>query len=172
MIKPARRIRGISYAIRDVVLPARKIEEKGEKVLHLNIGDPNKYDSGTPQHMKDALCEATNQGLNGYAPSEGYPELREAIIEREKNRNNVKYSKDGICVTTGVTESLQMLLDAMLDPNDEILIPGPTYPQYSLIAHINNAKPIPYRCQEEKDWQPDVDYIRKRLSNRTKGIVL
>ena len=71
MIKASKRSQGISYAIREVVLPARKLEEKGIKVLHLNIGDPNKYDFDTPQHMKDALLEATNQGYNGYSPSEG-----------------------------------------------------------------------------------------------------
>lgn len=172
MIPAAKRTKGISYAIRDVVLPAKKLEKTGVKVLQINIGDPNKYDFDTPQHMKDALYQAAQDGFNGYAPSEGYHELREAICDREKNRNNVDYSTDDLCVTTGVTESLQMLLDAMLDANDELLIPGPTYPQYSLIAHINDAIPISYRCLEEENWQPDVDYIRKRISNRTKAIVL
>lgn len=172
MIKASQRSQGISYAIRDVVLPARKLEQKGIKVLHLNIGDPNKYDFDTPQHMKDALYNAAKEGYNGYAPSEGYLELRNAIVEREKERNNVSYTPDDICVTTGVTESLQILLSTLLDPNDEILIPGPTYPQYMLISQINNAQPVPYRCLEDDGWQPDVDHIRKEMSNRTKGIVI
>ena len=172
MIKASQRSQGISYAIRDVVLPARKLEQKGIKVLHLNIGDPNKYDFDTPQHMKDALYNAAKEGYNGYAPSEGYLELRNAIVEREKKRNNVSYTPDDICVTTGVTESLQILLSTLLDPNDEILIPGPTYPQYMLISQINNAQPVPYRCLEDDGWQPDVDHIRTEISNRTKGIVL
>lgn len=172
MIKASKRSQGIIYAIREVVLPARKLEKKGIKVLHLNIGDPNKYDFDTPQHMKDSLFEATNQEFNGYSPSEGDFELRQAIIEREKKRNNVDYQIEDICITTGVTEGLQILINALLNPNDEFLIPGPTYPQYSLITRFNDANPIPYRCIEEDGWQPDVEYIRKKISNRTKGIVI
>lgn len=172
MIEASKRSQGVSYAIRDVVLPARKLEKKGIKVLHLNIGDPNKYDFDTPQHMKDALYKAAQEKHNGYAPSEGYPELVNEIIKREKKRNNVEYTSDNICVTTGVTESLQMLLEASLDPNDELLIPGPTYPQYTLITKVCDALPIPYRCIEKEGWQPDVDQIREKMSNRTKGIVL
>lgn len=86
MIKAAQRCDVISYAIREVVLPARELEKKGINVLRLNIGDPNKYDFDTPQHMKDALYEAAKEGFNGYAPSEGDFELRNAIIEREKEK--------------------------------------------------------------------------------------
>ena len=172
MIRASNRSKNVSYAIRDVTLPAKKLEKQGKKILHLNIGDPNKYDFDTPQHMKDALYEAAQQGFNGYAPSEGYPELIDAIIDREKNRNNVNYSTDNICVTTGVTESLQILLETNLNPNEELIIPGPTYPQYNLITRINNALPVYYQCIEEEGWAPDVDQIRKRMTNRTKAIVI
>jgi len=172
MIEASRRSQGISYAIREVVLPAKELEKKGIKVLHLNIGDPNKYDFDTPQHIKDALYEAANQGHNGYAPSEGYKELRDAIVHREMKRNNINYEPDDVCITTGVTESLQLLLNATLNPNDELLIPGPTYPQYSLITQFNDAKPIPYRCIEEEGWQPDIQDIRKKISKRTKGLII
>jgi len=172
MIQSSKRSQGISYAIREVVLPAQELEKKGHKILHLNIGDPNKYDFDTPQHMKDALYQAAQEGHNGYTPSEGYLELRDAIVNREKQRNNVMYTPDDVCITTGVTESLQILLEASLDPNDELLIPGPTYPQYQLITRVNEALPIPYRCLEEEGWQPDVDQIRRKMSNRTKAIVL
>jgi len=172
MIKASERSQGVSYAIRDVVLPAKQLEKKGITVLHLNIGDPNKYDFDTPQHMKDALYDAANKGNNGYSLSEGYLELREGIVAREKKRNNVRYSPEDVCVTTGVTESLQLLLNASLDPGDELLIPGPTYPQYSLITRFNNAEPVAYRCIEEDGWQPDVEDIRKKISKRTKGITL
>jgi alanine-synthesizing transaminase len=172
MIKASKRSQGVSYAIREIVIPARELEKKGIKVLHLNIGDPNAYDFDTPQHIKDALCRIVNDGHNGYSLSEGDPELRKAIIEREKKRNSVDYKIEDICITTGVTEALQILLNASLDPNDELLIPGPTYPQYTIITRFNDANPIPYRCIEEEGWQPDVDNIRARISNRTKGIVL
>jgi tyrosine/nicotianamine family aminotransferase len=172
MIKASKRCESVSYAIREVVLPARKLEKKGIKISYLNIGDPNKYDFDTPQHMKEALYEATNQGFNGYTASEGDFELRNAIIKREKNRNNVDYKQDDVCITSGVTEGLQILLNASLDPGEELLIPGPTYPQYSLITRFNDAVPIAYRCIEEENWQPDVEDIRKNISEKTKGIVL
>jgi tyrosine/nicotianamine family aminotransferase len=172
MIQASQRSQNVNYAIREVTVPAKQLEKKGIKVIHLNIGDPNKYDFDTPDHMKKALYEASLQAHNGYAPSEGYTELREAIIEREKKRNNVNYIIENVCITTGVTESLQILLNASLYPNDELLIPGPTYPQYSLITCFNDAHPISYRCIEKEGWQPDVDDIRKKISNKTKGIVI
>ena len=172
MIKPAERAQGVNYAIREVVVPARELEKKGIKVLHLNIGDPNKYDFDTPQHMKDALYKAAMEGYNGYSPSEGDVELRNAIIEREKKRNKISYELGDTCITTGVTEGLQLLLNACLNPNDELLIPGPTYPQYTLITRFNNAKPVPYRCIEEEGWQPDVEHIRKSITSQTKAIIL
>jgi tyrosine/nicotianamine family aminotransferase len=172
MITASKRCQGISYAIREVVLPARELEKKGKKVLHLNIGDPNKYDFDTPKHIKEALCDVVNKNYNGYAPSEGDPELIKEIIKREKKRNKVDYRIEDICITTGVTEGLQIMLNATLDPGDELLIPGPTYPQYNLITKFNNAKPVPYHCIEEEWWQPDIDDIRKNITSRTKGIVI
>ncbi|RLF51228.1 MAG: alanine aminotransferase [Thermoplasmata archaeon] len=172
MIKASTRSQGINYAIREVVVPAKELEKKGIEVIHLNIGDPNKYDFDTPEHMKQAVYEAMNQGYNGYAPSEGYVELREAIVEREKRRNNVSYPLDNICITSGVTEALQLLINVLLNHHDELLIPGPTYPQYTLITRFNDAIPVPYRCIEENSWQPDVEDIRKKISSHTKGIVL
>ena len=172
MIKTSKRSKGVCYAIRDVVLPAKKLERGGIEVLHLNIGDPNKYDFDTPQHIKDALYEAANEGYNGYSPSEGFLELRNSIIERERKRNNVDYTPNNICITSGVTESLQILLNTSLDSGDELLVPGPTYPQYSLITRFNDAEPISYNCLENEGWQPDVDHIRKNISNHTEGIVL
>jgi len=172
MIHASKRSQGVSYAIRDVVVPARKLEAKGIKILHLNIGDPNKYDFDTPQHIKDAVYKAAKNGFNGYSPSEGIVELRNAIIKREKKRNHVDYNLDDICITTGVTEGLQILLNSILNQGDELLIPGPTYPQYNLITQFNGAIPTPYKCIEQESWQPDVEDIRKKLSNKTKGIVI
>ena len=87
MIEASKRSECVNYAIREVVVPARKLEQKGIKVLRINIGDPNKYDFDTPEHMKKALYDAAKEGYNGYAPSEGDSELCEEIIKREKNRN-------------------------------------------------------------------------------------
>lgn len=172
MIEPSERSQGVSYAIREVVLPARKLEEKGIKVIKLNIGDPIAYDFDTPMHIKEALYQAALDGYNGYAPSEGYRELREKIAMREKRRNGMDYDPDDICVTTGVTETLQIFLAASLNAGDELLVPGPTYPPYILVTRFNGAEPVAYRTIEEENWQPDVDDIRKKITDRTKAIVI
>jgi aspartate/methionine/tyrosine aminotransferase len=172
MMNASKRSQGVNYAIREVVVPAKELERKGHKVLKINIGDPNKYDFDTPKHIKDSVYQAALDGHNGYSPSEGEIELINEIIKREKIRNKVDYKTEDVCVTTGVTEALQILLNASLNPNDELLIPGPTYPQYSLITRFNDAEPVSYKCIEEDDWQPDVEDIRKKVTNKTKGIVV
>lgn len=172
MILPSERTKGIAYAIREVVTYARKLEEKGIEVLKLNIGDPIAYDFDTPDHIKHAVYQAAIDGYNGYAPSEGYATLRKEIALREKRRNKMDYKIDDICITTGVTESLQMFLSATLNQGDELLVPGPTYPPYNLITSFNGAKPIPYATIEEENWQPNIDDIRKKISERTKGLVI
>jgi len=122
--------------------------------------------------MKDALYRAALEGHNGYAPSEGYQELREEIAKRERRRNGMDYRTDDICITTGVTESLQMFLSATLNEGDELLVPGPTYPPYNLITAFNGAKSIPYATLEEEGWQPDIDDIRKKITEKTKAVVI
>lgn len=172
MVLPSKKAKNISYAIREVVVYARQLEKKGIKVLKMNIGDPIAYDFDTPQHMKEALYKAALDGYNGYAPSEGYEELRKAIAEREKKRNGMDYDIDDICITTGVTEALQIFLASCLNEGDELLVPGPTYPPYNLITTFHGAKPVPYATIESEGWQPDIDDIRKKINEKTKGIVI
>ncbi|RLI13784.1 alanine aminotransferase, partial [Candidatus Bathyarchaeota archaeon] len=162
----------VEYAIRDVVLPARELERKGRKILYLNIGDPLKFDFDTPEHIKEALYKAAREGKNWYGPSEGLPELREAICEKEKRYNNVDIGPEDVVVTTGVSEAINFLMAAALEPGDEVLVPGPTYPPYISYAKLYDAKPISYRTIEEEGWRPDVDDLRSKVSERTKLIVL
>ncbi|KAA0009247.1 MAG: aminotransferase class I/II-fold pyridoxal phosphate-dependent enzyme [Thermoplasmata archaeon] len=172
MFEPSEKSGGIAYAIREVLVPARKLEKNGIKIIKMNIGDPIAYDFDTPHHIKEALYQAALDGYNGYAPSEGYEELRMEIVKREKKRNGMDYDIDDICVTTGVTEALQMFLAAVLNAGDELLVPGPTYPPYNLITSFHGAKPVPYATIEEENWQPDVEDIRKKINRRTKAIII
>lgn len=161
----------IEYAIRDVTLPANEMEQKGIKVLKLNIGDPNKYDFDTPQFIKDAVREAMDMGLNGYSPSPGLPELVKAIVKDERSRGNMIGPRD-VIVTHGVTEALQLIFYAALSPGDEVLVPGPSYPPYVTYVKMMGAVPVPYRCSEEDDWAPDVDDIARKISARTKAVCI
>ncbi len=168
----AERSMQMEYAIRDVVIPARALEKQGHEVLKLNIGDPIPYGFQPPQHMIDALEVAMRAGHNGYTASEGDPEFVEAIQRREKRRNNVDYAPDDIVVGTGVTEVLQMLLGASVVPGDEVLIPGPAYPPYDSLVKYFGGTPIHYRTVEEDDWQPDIDDVRAKLTDRTKAVCM
>ncbi len=162
----------VEYAIRDVVIPARALEKQGHEVLKLNIGDPVAYGFQPPQHMIDAISKAVHDGHNGYTASEGDPEFVEAIVNREKRRNGINYAAEDVLVGTGVTEVLQMLLGAAVLPGDEVLIPGPTYPPYDSLVKYFGGTPVHYRTVEEEDWQPDVDDLRAKMSDKTKAVCL
>ncbi len=171
MIKASVRSKRIEYAIRDVLVPARELEKKGIEVLKLNIGDPIKYDFKTPEHIRKAAAEAVMNSRSEYSPSEGLPELREAIVEKEKNYG-VDITTDDVVVTTGVTEALMLIFAAVLDPGEEILVPGPTYPPYITYPTFYDGKAISYRTVEEDGWQPDIDDIRRKITSKTKAIAV
>ncbi len=171
MIKASVRSKRIEYAIRDVLVPARELEKKGIEVLKLNIGDPIKYDFKTPEHIRKAAAEAVMNSRSEYSPSEGLPELREAIVEKEKNYG-VDITTDDVVVTTGVTEALMLIFAAALDPGEEILVPGPTYPPYITYPTFYDGKAISYRTVEEDGWQPDIDDIRRKITSKTKAIAV
>ena len=172
MLPAADRSLQIEYAIRDVVVPAKALEAAGHKVLKLNIGDPCAYGFQPPRHLVEALHKAALDGLNGYTPSEGDPQLIDAIRRREKRRNEAEYGAGDVLVTTGVSESLQLLLGSAIRPGDEVLIPGPSYPPYDSLVKYFGGVPVHYRTIEEQDWQPDVDDVRRKIGPRTKAVCL
>jgi len=171
-VKVTERVNTIEYAIRDVIVHAKQLAKTGKKIYYLNIGDPVAFDFDTPQHIKHALIKAIEEGENAYSPSEGLPELREAIAKKEKRVNNVSISPDDVIITTGISEGIQMIMAALIDANDEILLPGPTYPPYISYAKFFSGKPITYETVEENGWQPNVGDLRKKITKRTRGIAI
>ena len=171
-IKVTERVRTIEYAIRDVIVHAKKIAKTGKNIYYLNIGDPVAFDFKTPQHICQALRKAVEEGANAYSPSEGVPELREAITQKEKRINSIDISADNVIVTQGISEGIQMVMAALIDAGDEILLPGPTYPPYISYARFFGGKPITYETVEEDCWQPNIDDLRSKISKRTRGIAI
>ncbi len=168
----SRRVRDIEYAIRDIAVIADQVKKTGKKVYHLNIGDPLKYDFKTPEFITKALANASYSGKNFYADSLGVVELREEISKFLKRKDNLDIKSDDIVVTTGVTEAIYFLLAAMIEKGQELLIPGPTYPLY-----INNTKfydgvPIEYELNEVDDWEPNIDDLRNKITNKTQAILI
>ncbi|MFX1293640.1 MAG: aminotransferase class I/II-fold pyridoxal phosphate-dependent enzyme [Promethearchaeota archaeon] len=166
------RIKSIEYAIRDVVAVARELEKKGKTITYLSIGDPPKYDFDTPQHIKDALFNAVNEGHNLYEDSLGLPELRKAIAEKAVT-NKIPITDDDVLITSGVSEGIFFILAALISSiKDEFLIPGPSYPPWLSYTKFFNGIPIEYRMNEEDNWQPDIDDIRKKITAQTLGILI
>jgi len=171
-VKVTERVRTIEYAIRDVVVYAKELVKTGKKIYYLNIGDPVAFDFDTPQHVKQALMRAVEEGANSYSSSEGLPELRQAISEKERRVNGVDVSADDVIVTAGISEGIQMVMAALINAGDEILLPGPTYPPYIVYAKFFGGKPVTYETVEENGWQPNIDDLRRKISEKTRGIVI
>jgi tyrosine/nicotianamine family aminotransferase len=165
-------VRNIEYAIRDVIIYAKQVAKTGKKIFYLNIGDPVAFDFPTPPHIRQALFKAVEEGANVYSPSEGLQELREAISQKERRVNNVNISAENVIVTSGISEGIQMVMAALIDAGDEILLPGPTYPPYISYARFFGGKPVTYETVEENGWQPNVDDLRAKISKKTRGIVI
>lgn len=171
-LKVTERVQSIQYAIRDIVVNAKELAKTGKKIYYLNIGDPVAFDFDTPLHVKQALVRAVEEGANSYSPSEGLLELREAIRAKERRVNDVDISADDIIVTMGISEGIHMILAALVDAGDEILLPGPTYPPYIAYTKFYGGEPVTYETVEENGWQPNIDDLRSKISGRTRGIVI
>src|SRR5208337_1143798 len=172
MLSASVRGQGVEYAIRDIMVEAGKVQRTGKQLIQLNIGDPVKYGFETPLHIRQALTRATNNGLNYYSASEGISELREAVAEKENRVNGANIGPDDVVVTSGISEAIMFLMGAILDPGDEVLLPGPCYPPYLTYAKFFDGKAVTYRTIEEKGWAPDLTDLESKISNRTKLIVI
>jgi alanine-synthesizing transaminase len=161
-IPVAERVRGFSYAIRNIVAEARKIEASGRTVRYLNIGDPIIFGFQTPPHMIEAVERAMHDGDNGYAPSVGILKAREAVAA-ECVQRGMPMHPDRVVVTSGTSEGIELALTALAGPGDEVLIPVPTYPLYTAVLA---------KIDERRGWQPDVDHIRSLISPATRALVV
>jgi alanine-synthesizing transaminase len=171
-VKVTKRASNIEYAIRDVIVHTRDLIKNGKKIYYLNIGDPAAFDFKTPPSLKEALCNAIAKEDNYYSPSEGLPELRQAVANKEKKINNVDISPDDVLVTEGISEGIQMLLGAIVEKGDEILSPGPTYPPYISYTKFFDGKPVSYETIEKEGWQPNIDDLRGKITEKTRAIVI
>jgi aspartate/methionine/tyrosine aminotransferase len=170
-LKVSERTAGVEYAIRDIITHARGYEKKhGKKVIYLNIGDPVQYDFPTPDHIKDALIKAVQNNENYYTASEGLPELRQAIVEKEKKGKGFDVTENDVLVTNGVSEALDMTLASVVSPNDEILMPGPHYPPYKSYVKFYGGKPVEFKIHS--DGKPDIDDLKSKISSKTSAICL
>jgi alanine-synthesizing transaminase len=169
-ITAASRLDSVRYAIRDLAVLADEVTRKGHKVLPLNIGDPLNFDFETPSHMIEAVYKAMRDGKNGYAPSSGTKEATEAI-RGEAVRKGISTVQD-VFVTSGVSETVDLCLAALLNPGENVLTPSPDYPLYSAVVAKLGLELNTYDLNEDDAWQPDLLDVKQKITPKTRAIVL
>ncbi|MCS7012157.1 MAG: aminotransferase class I/II-fold pyridoxal phosphate-dependent enzyme [Chloroherpetonaceae bacterium] len=169
--QPARRTQNYKYAIRNIVSEAKKIEAQGRRVTYLNIGDPSLYGFQPPQELIEAAIKAMRDGHNGYSPSVGILEARQAVADEAAHRG-IPTSPEDVIFTYGASEAADLVFTALLEPGDEVLVPAPGYPLYTAIATKLGAVEVKYRQNAQNNWQPDADELRCKVTSRTKLLVI
>lgn len=167
----AARIHGFTYAIRNVVAEARKVEAAGLAVRYLNIGDPIPFGFHTPPHLIEAVDRAMRDGHNGYTASVGITSAREAVAAEYESRG-MPVGVDRAILTAGTSEGIELALGAMADAGDEVLVPTPTYPLYTAVLAKLGARAVYYRTNPDNGWQPDLDDIRRKVTPLTRALVV
>jgi aspartate/methionine/tyrosine aminotransferase len=154
------------------MVKAEELRRTGKRILYLNIGDPVKYDFETPPHIRRAFEKAVESGANYYSPSEGLKDLREAVAEKETRMNGAHIDPGNIVITTGISEAIMFLMASLVNPGDEVLMPGPCYPPYLAYAKFFEGTPVTYRTIEDRGWAPDLADLERKISKRTRLILI
>lgn len=167
MNKEAGRMAEVPFSgIRKIFEEAKTFEDRGAKVIHLELGRPD-FDS--PENVKAAAKHALDQGMVHYTSNYGIPALRRAIAEKLERDNGLKYDPEGeIIVTVGIAEGIFLALAAFLDPGDEILTFDPSFLNYHVMPRFLGAKVVSVPLLEERGFQPDPDDVARAITPRTK----
>lgn len=162
----------VLYDVRGpVVEEANKMEASGTQILKLNIGNPAPFGFRTPDEviydMRQQLTE-----VEGYSASKGLFSARKAIMQYAQIKEIPNVTIEDIYTGNGVSELINLCMSALLDDGDEILIPSPDYPLWTACATLAGGKAVHYICDEQSEWYPDMDDIRKKITTNTKAIVI
>ena len=169
-LKVSKKVAGVEYAIRDIVLAAKKVEQTGMNIDYLNIGDPVQFGFQPPNNVKQALIDAINKGENFYSSSEGLLELRQEIAKKE-NAKGLSIGADDILITNGVSEGLDMVISSIVEDGDEVLLPGPYYPPYASYVRLHGGIPVEFAVDLDNS-RPDIEDIKSKITSRTIAICL
>lgn len=153
----------------EVLVRARALEKQGRDIIHLEIGEP---DFDTPRHIVEAGKTALDQGWTHYGPTQGLPELRDAIAKYINATRNISVGPEHVCVVPGGKPIIFFPLLALLEPGDEVIYPNPGFPIYESMINFLGAKPVPMPLVEDRGFSLDLNLFQKSLSPRTKMIVL
>ena len=169
----ASRLDNVNYDIRGKVQQeANHMIAEGIDVLKLNIGNPAAFQMWAPPHTHDAIREHL-QEAEGYSDSRGLLVARQAVADYCVKRKRIEgVTADDVFMGNGVSELIQMTLTALLNKGDEVLIPSPDYPLWTACVILEQGTPVYYACDEESDWNPDIADIRRKITDKTRAIVL
>ena len=168
----SRKLENVCYDIRGPILDeAKRLEEEGRRILKLNIGNPAPFGFEAPDEiLVDVLRNLPN--AQGYSDSQGLLSARTAIMHHYQERGIHTVDVDDIWLGNGVSELISISLQAMLDDGDEVLVPAPDYPLWTAATSLAGGRPVHYLCDESAGWQPDLDDLRAKVTERTKALVL
>ena len=170
-IPVSRRVGSFSYAIRNIVAEAQRVEAAGTLVRYLNIGNPPAFGFQTPRHMVEAVERAMRDGENGYGPSAGIAPAREAVAAEYSGRG-WPISPDHVLITAGTSEGIDLALSALVDEGSEVLVPLPTYPLYTAVLAKLGGRPVYYRTDPARGWEPDLESLSAAVTPATRALVV
>ncbi|KIR03918.1 Aspartate aminotransferase [Lachnospiraceae bacterium TWA4] len=170
--KKSTKLDNVLYDVRGpVVEEANRMEEAGMHILKLNIGNPAPFGFRTPEEVVYDMRQQLTD-CEGYSDSKGLFAARKAIMQYAQIKHIPNVGINDIYTGNGVSELINLCMQALLDDGDEILIPSPDYPLWTATATLAGGKAVHYICDEQSDWYPDIEDIKKKINHRTKAIVL
>ena len=172
VIRKSNKLINVCYDIRGPVLQeAKRLEEEGQRILKLNIGNPAPWGFDAPEEIvQDVIYNLP--ASQGYVDSKGLFSARKAVMQ-ECQKNGIRnVGIEDIYIGNGVSELIVMAMQGLLNDSDEMLIPAPDYPLWTAAVSLSSGTPVHYHCDEEQGWAPDIEDIRSKITERTKGIVV
>src|SRR6478736_5595348 len=167
------KLQNVLYEIRGAALAeADRLEDDGHTILKLNTGNPAVFGFEAPFQIVRDMIEAVPHA-HGYSDSKGVISARRAVVSRyEEIEGFPRFDPDDVYLGNGVSELITMTMQALLDEGDEVLIPAPDYPLWTAMTSLAGGTPVHYLCDEEDEWQPDLEDIRSKITPRTKALVI
>jgi len=153
----------------EVLARAKELEREGKTVIHLEIGEP---DFDTPEHIRQAACQALAEGYTHYGPSPGDPELREAIAETISKSRGVDVTPEEVVVVPGAKPIIFFGIMALVNEGEEVIYPNPGFPIYESVINFVGAKPVPLPLREENEFRLDAEELGRLITPRTKMIII
>ncbi|MBK1615421.1 aminotransferase [Rubrivivax gelatinosus] len=173
-IAKSSKLANVGYDIRGPVLDkARQMEEEGQRIIKLNIGNVAAFGLMPPDEIvQDMIHNLPSQVAAGYTDSKGLFAPRKAVVHYTQEKHVAGVTVDDVYLGNGASELIAMSMNALLDAGDEVLIPAPDYPLHTAVVSLSGGTPVHYRCDEGSGWLPDLDDIRAKVSPNTKAIVV